>query len=55
MAILLRIILELQYIDMHNAGMIMAECNELITKTAKTMMMVNMKAVMQIVDKNLFW
>ena len=30
----------------------MAECNELISETAK---MVNMKAVMQVVSKNLHW
>ena len=33
----------------------MAEFNDLISKTAKAMMMVNMKAVIQIVDKNLHW
>ena len=31
----------------------MAECNELTSKIVKAMMMVNMKAVMQIVNKNL--
>ena len=33
----------------------MDECNELIPETAKAMMMVNMKAVMQIVSKYLHW
>ena len=33
----------------------MAECNELISKTAITMIMVNMKAVMLIVNNNLHW
>ena len=33
----------------------MDECNELISETAKAMMMVNMKAVMNIVNKNLHW
>ena len=33
----------------------MAECNGLICKTAKVIMMVNMKAVMQIVNKNMHW
>ena len=33
----------------------MAECDELFSKTAKAMMMVNMKVVIQIVDKYLHW
>ena len=33
----------------------MAECNELISKTAKAMMMVNIKAMIQIVNKNPQW
>ena len=33
----------------------MAECNELTSEIVKTMMMVNMKAVMQIVNKKLHW
>ena len=33
----------------------MAECNELISDITKAVMMVNMKSVMQILNKNLHW
>ena len=33
----------------------MAECNELTSKIAKTMMMMSMNTVMQMMSKNLYW